>query len=1258
MFGNKSVSIIAAIVGLLVGLLVPMMQLHAASPVFFPAGLDSKPTDINITDDGKIALMATSASVTLWDIDAKKILKIIGTDAVPARSPAMIDPMGKYVIALSNNHKYAVWDVSSGEVLGSTGDNVFGFALSQDGSTLFARSNPSGDYVAFNVDIYSIPSLSLVGTVEHVRLFNWINGVGAVGMSNSGSLVRINPDGSTDILVDRMQSVLDRIKAETHAESVDFITMSDKETMLFAAYHKGPEEAPTVRPWNFVTMRSGKTKEDPKLFTPVKSISNIADPSIWFGDFKYSGARLFSNGYIYNWESEQFEFQTTDVGKLNQYVATYGASHSGRYILFSSLEELAIYDADDRFKKYSISRSGLSITFPVLDSRDGSALYAINDNNPDSGPKSTTLEKIDIESGKSLAQCTVSGGAILTNREDGSIEGYIHKGGNADECEKSLNVEFLSFPQADIDQEGQNCSLINANIVSCTSMTDKYLSYTIATPASLPFSVGMHAKTHDSIAYAIDNANKTIVRADPFYVLKAIYSPSIGRIIVADSGGNIDLYDARTGELWGSVGACTVGDLQVKLSTLKYNTGKPDGKLGSKTLRAVHSYLSKTMHANGGLPFTELTDESVIHLACTALGLNARSKFDKATISADGKVLAYQRAVDGTINTFVRVISTDTLEVIDDMDLGPAALVGSISLSSDGRQLAVGLSDGSIRFRNVYNHDDEFALTGLGGQPGELLFPSSALRFFSAMVDGQLVLIDVQKRKEAFRIARAADGKLIYITPAGYFAAFNGGEELLQVAYGNRALGIENAYDVLSRPDLVFAHIKGDDAAYVEAARKLDIASLFENNLPPTITKTELAPSPSKDGTFAAQAEIEARSGGVGKVVFMVNGIAQGVVQQDGAKAGESVKVEKDLQLYDGDNKVEVVAYTSDGRIASNPFVVETKATVAAGKPRLHVAVVAVNDYDDPRNVLKYAVPDGRSISSVFRQLGSGIYSDTSSYFLLDKEVDKAQMETFFADIASKVRPSDIFVLFFAGHGVTENGQYYFIPADFRYRNESSIAADGVSQGDLQKWLSGIVAEKSIIMFDTCESGTLTNLDLSTRGLTEANAIEKLNRAVGRNVIAAASATEAAIEGYKGHGLFTYSFMEAAASGDRNGDHMVDLTEIIQFVDNRVPQIAMQAFGQMQIPQVRMQGANFPLMNAGTPDELAAAGDFIPSRNTHVIVKETAVFADSGLSEATGETLPPGTRVGIIKTEGKAVLLSRDGNRVGFVEAGGLVTLQ
>jgi uncharacterized caspase-like protein len=303
-------------------------------------------------------------------------------------------------------------------------------------------------------------------------------------------------------------------------------------------------------------------------------------------------------------------------------------------------------------------------------------------------------------------------------------------------------------------------------------------------------------------------------------------------------------------------------------------------------------------------------------------------------------------------------------------------------------------------------------------------------------------------------------------------------------------------------------------------------------------------------------------------------------------------------------------------------------------------------------------VPDGRSISSVFRQLASGIYGETSSYFLLDKEVNKPKLEAFFADIASKVRPSDIFVLFFAGHGVTESGQYYFIPADFRYRNEDSIMADGVSQGDLQKWLSGIVAEKSIIMFDTCESGTLTNLDLSTRGLTEANAIEKLNRAVGRNVIAAASATEAAIEGYKGHGLFTYSFMEAAANGDRNGDHLVDLTEIIQFVDNRVPQIAMQAFGQMQIPQVRMQGANFPLMNAGTPEELASAGDFIPSRNTHVVVKETAVFADAGLSQATGETLAPGTRVGIIKTEGNAALLSRDGNRVGFVETGDLLILQ
>jgi hypothetical protein len=44
-----------------------------------------------------------------------------------------------------------------------------------------------------------------------------------------------------------------------------------------------------------------------------------------------------------------------------------------------------------------------------------------------------------------------------------------------------------------------------------------------------------------------------------------------------------------------------------------------------------------------------------------------------------------------------------------------------------------------------------------------------------------------------------------------------------------------------------------------------------------------------------------------------------------------------------------------------------------------------------------------------------------------------------FAELAGKVRPSDVFVFFVAGHVKTG---YYFLPQDFRYEGEGGATAD------------------------------------------------------------------------------------------------------------------------------------------------------------------------------------------------------------------------
>jgi uncharacterized caspase-like protein len=173
--------------------------------------------------------------------------------------------------------------------------------------------------------------------------------------------------------------------------------------------------------------------------------------------------------------------------------------------------------------------------------------------------------------------------------------------------------------------------------------------------------------------------------------------------------------------------------------------------------------------------------------------------------------------------------------------------------------------------------------------------------------------------------------------------------------------------------------------------------------------------------------------------------------------------------------------------------------------------------------------------------------------------------------------------LYFAGHGVANDadGEYYFLPVDFRYKDRKSIVEQGISKKEILDDLVKIKAEKSILFFDTCNSGSFLEA-ASSRGLTEKTAVDRLKRAIGRVMIVASSNTQVALEGYKGHGVFTYVLMDGIAGkadSDRNG--FVSVKELSIYVESVVPEITYSTWGYEQVPQSLLPGEDFPLVQAG-----------------------------------------------------------------------------
>jgi hypothetical protein len=272
---------------------------------------------------------------------------------------------------------------------------------------------------------------------------------------------------------------------------------------------------------------------------------------------------------------------------------------------------------------------------------------------------------------------------------------------------------------------------------------------------------------------------------------------------------------------------------------------------------------------------------------------------------------------------------------------------------------------------------------------------------------------------------------------------------------------------------------------------------------------------------------------------------------------------------------------------------------------------------------------------------------------LADDEVTIQGIEAAFKALKDKVSAADVFVLFVAGHGRNPNGSYYFLPQDLAgFSATRTLKSHAIGQDRWQAWLAMIPAQKSILVFDTCESAAAAGL---SRGGDRARetAMDRLRFATGRSVITAAR--QAAFEGYKGHGVLTYAILEALATRAGAADE-VDLVQLAAYIDLKVPEFSQELTGEAQRPHFKVEG-NFPIGLRKT--RLVSPGDgAIPITPTHVVVRNETLRLGAAADAPAQRELGPGTLVRVVDIFGDWALIARDGQKLGYVPLQALAKMQ
>ena len=507
---------------------------------------------------------------------------------------------------------------------------------------------------------------------------------------------------------------------------------------------------------------------------------------------------------------------------------------------------------------------------------------------------------------------------------------------------------------------------------------------------------------------------------------------------------------------------------------------------------------------------------------------------------------------------------------------GHLGYVNSVKYSPNGKFIVSCGNDNTIRVWNVETGKEWYRLEGHSSGVNTVSYSHDGKHIISGSDDGTIKVWNAETGSLIYTIVNGKNGDYLTYTPEGFFTGTEWAmKNLVHIVDGMDVIGIDQVYDKLYRPDLVAAKMRGEDIS--EYAKEVNLASIVRSGNAPAVAIKNLPElSDSRDVTFDIC--VQNTGGGIGNVSIVLNGktirLSEGVESSN----GEQKIFRHTVTLQNGQNKIEAFAMNSAGMIESRRASADVNWQGKTSKPNQYVLTVAVNKYRDKDLWLNYCVPDAASIEESFKKQQSGLYQNVCVYSLKDAEVTKEGLEQKFKELSSIVTADDVFVFFVSGHGTTyDDGDYYFIPVNFRYTNKTDIPLNAISKSDLTKNLSLIKAGKTLMMLDTCNSGSFF-ADSNKRGMGDKGIFERLSRATGHAILAAASDSQSAMEGYNGHGVFTYVLLDGlAGNADSDGDGFVTLTELSSYVENQVPELSYEKWGYEQVPQKELRRQDFPI---------------------------------------------------------------------------------
>jgi Uncharacterized protein containing caspase domain len=250
-----------------------------------------------------------------------------------------------------------------------------------------------------------------------------------------------------------------------------------------------------------------------------------------------------------------------------------------------------------------------------------------------------------------------------------------------------------------------------------------------------------------------------------------------------------------------------------------------------------------------------------------------------------------------------------------------------------------------------------------------------------------------------------------------------------------------------------------------------------------------------------------------------------------------------------------------------------------------YALVYGIKDYPGDNNDLSYTVNDADSMKTALASSGWTVSESTDSAATYAKIVSDVES-------LSAISSDSTVLIYYSGHGTTSSGTTYIIPYDGisvsystttnawtgqteTVESDSLNSSSLISPSGLSTLLAKLPTKNVIVVFDSCYSGAFVDSGSATDSAPSdyssqesfsafSTALQNFASLLVSNasasgsktpiVISAAGADEYSWDGTSSmaHGVFTYYFLQAATSGDSNGDGYITTTEAYTYAYNKI----------------------------------------------------------------------------------------------------------